>query len=153
VADDAPTLQALLDEWAAETAHSHYEPLPPPARPQAGHARNTGKLQFAPPPIVREIGVMERLEPELQTLRGRVEQAELTFYERQLQLEEQHRLKMEEAERALSRRHDIELAHASLRNVSTNPAPDFQMPHPEIMANMSQREWEQFVADYRNNRK
>jgi hypothetical protein len=152
VSNDNPTLEDLLREWDAEAGGPRYEPLPP-ARPQAGHARNTGKLQLAPPPIVREIGVMERLEPELQTLRGRVVQAELTFYERQLQLEEQHRLKMEEAEQALSRRDDIVRAKASLVNVSTDPVPNFQMPRPEVMANYSPQQWEQFVADYRANRR
>jgi hypothetical protein len=61
---------------------------------------------------------------------------------------------MAEAEEALSRRDDIVRAKAALINVSTSPAPDFQLPRPEVMANYSPQQWEAFVADYRaNNRK
>jgi hypothetical protein len=151
---DTQTLEDLLREWDAQTGGPRYEPLPLPVRPETGHAqRSNGKLQFSTPPIVQELSFGERMEPLLAPLRERVEAAETHFYERQLILEEQHRAKMAEAEAALARRHDIELAHASLRNVSQQPLPAFHLPPPDVMANMSQREWEQFVADYRSNRK
>jgi hypothetical protein len=97
VPNDTQTLEDLLREWETET-HSHYSP--PPQHTPAAHAqRSNGKLAFSPPPIVREIGVMERLEPELQALRGRVETAELSFYERRLQLESEHQAKMQKPKR------------------------------------------------------
>jgi hypothetical protein len=150
VSNDAQTLNDLIAEWEAES-RAHYSQ--PPQHPPAAHARGNGKLEFSTPPIVQELSFGDRIEPLLEPLRARVQEAEHGFYEHRLRLDEEHARRMQEAEEALSRRDDIVRAKASLHNVSTDPVPDFHMPHPEIMANMSQREWEQFVADYRANRK
>jgi hypothetical protein len=149
VPNDAQTLEDLLREWETET-HSHYS-QPPQHAPAAHAQRGNGRLAFAPPPPVHEPTFNERVEPLLQPLRQRVEEAELGFYEHRIRLDEEHARRMQEAEEALSRRDDIVRAKASLHNVSTNPAPDFQLPRPEVMANYSPQQWEDFVADYRRN--
>jgi hypothetical protein len=82
-------------------------------------------------------------------LRARVEDAEHQFYAHRLRLDEAHEARMAEVEEAMKHRHDIEAAMLAINNVSTDPTPEFEMPAPEVMAEMSPREWDAFVKSYR----
>jgi hypothetical protein len=148
VPNDTPTLEDLLREWEVGTAGPSYEPLPGRSRAEPAQ-RNAGRLQFAPPPIVRELSFNERIAPLIGPLRERVEAAELAFYERQAVLEEEHDRKMEQLEIERQSRDDIVRAKLSLQNVSTNPAPAYQLPSPAEMADMTQQQFEAVVAEYR----
>jgi hypothetical protein len=148
-ADAAPTLEELLKEWDEQTAVPH-EPIP--VAPPVGERPRAGRLSFSPPPAVFEPTFNERVDPLLQPLRQRVEDAETHFYERGLLLEQEHAARMAEVEEAMKFRHDIEAAHAAIHNVTTAPSPAYELPSPEVMFNMHPQEFEKTVAEYRRRR-
>jgi hypothetical protein len=143
-ADGSPTIQDLLAEWDQAMAD---QPEPAPLTQPLEPPRS--RLSFAPPPPVFEPTFHDRIEPLLAPLRERVEAAELSFHERQLLLEAEHERRMAEVEEARKLRDDIVRAQMAINNVSNDPIPDYQLPSPATMADMSPQQWEKTVAEYR----